>query len=95
MAINTPYRLHLSITPALVNGEPYVAVRHIRTRQEQDLIRQLPRRNWNPKHQCWYFAKIKEFWTQFKMLCTQYDTQIESINPIVMLPVIQCLCFIL
>lgn len=48
MIANTPHLLSLSIAPALVNGESYVAVRHIKSNQDQKLIRQLPMRYRSP-----------------------------------------------
>ncbi len=83
MSYNTQQHLHLSIAPALVNGESFVAVRQIKTTYEQDLIRQLPIRYWSPKHRCWYFPKSKEHWAQFKQLFSNYHLQINQVELIV------------
>ncbi|HMW40653.1 MAG TPA: hypothetical protein PKD30_12450 [Saprospiraceae bacterium] len=94
MIANTPYLLLLSIAPTLVNGISYVAVRHIHSKQDQELIRHLPLRYRSHQQQCCYFAKTKAFWTQLKMLFSPYDIPIEPIDPIVVPGVILCLCFI-
>lgn len=72
----------LIISPATVNGQQYIAVSPIKSTQEQDLIRQLPERYWNPKHKFWYFPKTKAYWSHFKQLFIQYTLQINQGKPI-------------
>ncbi|MFN8281535.1 MAG: hypothetical protein U0V49_14730 [Saprospiraceae bacterium] len=49
MITNTPALLSISLAPVQNIGESYVAVRHIKSKQDQKLIRQLPKRYRSPK----------------------------------------------
>lgn len=72
----------LTIRPAFIEHQQYIAVFSIVSSYQQSLIRQLEVRYWSPGHKCWYFPKTKEYWIKFKNLFHEFPFDVLKNKPL-------------